>query len=1025
MIKAAGAQVGYAELKAWGRKVPTVWTAPTTHERRQWEQLKLLPNVLYSDGEHWAVFHFGVLSGPVARLDGDLRRSGSRLRPADGEFERVIAEFLRAEPEQKRPIGQFVKAVANLCRLLRDEVRDTLQREHAGLETDKIFTGLAEDWREYLVPELPDRDFADAYAQTVTFALLLARVFGINFREMELAEIARQLGKKQSLMGKALAVLTERSVEQRSVALQTLLSVVGVMDWEQLSKGKSDVHQHLYERFIEEYDPDLQRRTGSYYTPEEIVAFMVRFTDEVLKDRMHIERGMAENCVRIIDPAMGTGKFLQGIINTVAATINREEGEGAVGAQVRALFGRLIGFEAQASPYAVTELRIHRAIKAAYEIEVPEREVQFYIADTLDDPFVEEPHVPSTLEPLARSRLEANKIKRDVPIVVVIGNPPYGEHAGGRGGWVEKGSPESGSPPLDSFRAPGRGRLEYVLSNLYVYFWRWATWKAFDAHPGHPAGVVAFITPASFTTGAGYAGMREYLRKTADEGWIIDLSPEQFRPDPATRIFREVQHKLCIAVFIRKGQPNPETKARLHYTAVEGLREEKFRTLSTLGIKDGTWVDCADGWQDLMLPAQGSEWQQFPALADLFPWAQTGITPNRNWVHAPDVTTLRRRWEQLILADPAAKPQLLKQTDSRRTTTIPPPLPGTPGAAKPIHDEASTAIRTERVALRSFDRQYVIYDARVIDRPRRPLWQARSDRQIYVTEQHAHPIESGPGLTFAAIVPGVDHFNGRGGRVLPLYRDASGTIPNIAPGLLEALGNWLNTAISPEDVLAYTACVVAHPSYTKKFAADLQTPGIRVPLSADPAMWAEAVHLGRRILWLHTYGERFADPADGRPSSPPRLPEDRRPRVVQAIPDTVEGMPVKIGYDASTQTLLVGAGEIHPVAAEVWTYEVAGMRVVRRWFDYRKRTPRVKRTTPLDYVHSERWTPQYTSELLELVNVLAMCADLEPLQSGLLCRVCSGPLITADDLETAGVFPVPSHASKPPAIEVPDQIKLF
>jgi hypothetical protein len=917
----------------------------------------------------------------------------------------------------------LVHAVANLCRLLRDEVRTTLHREQRGEETQPIFSPLAADWREYLFPDLLDADFADAYAQTVTFALLLARADGISFEAHELPEIARQLGRRHSLMGKALAVLTERSVQRRSVALSTLLRVVGAIDWDDLHKRNPDIYLRLYEHFLEEYDPELRRRSGSYYTPNEVVAFMARFTDEILQHRMRIGWGLASEDVRIIDPAMGTGTYLLNIIDRVANTITEEEGEKAVPPQLRALFGRLIGFERQTCPYAVAGLRIQQALRA-YHAHVPDNETQLFVADTLDDPSLEQLHIPATLEPIARSRREANRIKLHTPIDVVMGNPPYGEKARGLGGWIETGDPGH-PPPLNAFRAAGRGKYENVLSNLYVYFWRWATWKVFDAHDAHPEGIVALITPSSFTTGVGYAGMREYLRRTADEGWIIDLSPEEFRSETGTRVFPGVQHKLCIAIFARYGPSAPDTPARIHYVAVAGSQSAKFDALTTVGIGDTRWLSCGTGWHDLLIPAAGQHWHQFPALGDLMPWSQTGVTPNRNWVQAPDRATLRRRWVRLIRANPDEKPDLLKQTDDRTIASTPPPLPGISGTPMPLGMETSMDIRLERMAVRSFDRQYLIYDIRVIDRPRRPLWQVRGNSQVYVTEQHAHPIEHGPGLTFAAYVPGVHHFNGRGGRVLPLYRDSTGLTPNIVPNLIQMLSNRLKTGVTAEDVLAYIAGVVSHHAYTERFAEELHTPGIRVPLTADPLLWKEAVHLGRTVLWLHTYGERFTDSADRRPEGPPRLPSDRNPQVTATIPDAEDGMPRDISYDPATQTLHVGTGRIRPVPPQVWDYEVSGMKVVRKWFDYRKKNPRVRWSSPLDEDHAQYWPPGFTSELLSLLNVLALCTDLEPQQADLLNRVCGGKLITVAELECAHILPVPARVTQPPPPEHPNSPVLF
>ena len=180
---------------------------------------------------------------------------------------------------------------------------------------------------------------------------------------------------------------------------------------------------------------------------------MVRLVGDILHTRMGITRGFADGDVVIVDPAMGTGTFLLSVIDSVAATVADEEGEAAIPPQIRSLFGRLIGFEKQTCPFAVAELRIHQALRAQHRTEVPEDEVKFFVADTLDNPYIEQTHLGQTYEPIARSRREANKIKRDVPVLVVIGNPPYRERAKGLGGWVEQGDRNSGAaPPLDAFR---------------------------------------------------------------------------------------------------------------------------------------------------------------------------------------------------------------------------------------------------------------------------------------------------------------------------------------------------------------------------------------------------------------------------------------------------------------------------------------------------------------------------------------------------------------------------------------------
>lgn len=1021
----SGSGIGYVEVKAPGRGVPTAW-APNAHERRQWEQMRLLPNVLYTDGNLFAVFRSGELAVRVARLNGDLRQAGTRLAPENDDFIRVITEFLLWKPDPPLTVTQLVRSAANLCRLLRGEVADTLQRERSGQERSAVFTGLADDWRVLLFPGLSDTEFADAYAQTVTFALLLARVDGIAFEERPLSEIARQLGKKHSLMGKALSVLTEETVEGRSIVIATMLRVFGVINWDSISRGRKDTYLHLYEHFLEVYDQSLRKQSGSYYTPNEVVTAMVRLTGEILRTRMGISRGFAADDVVTVDPAMGTGTFLLSVIDAVAATVADEEGSPAVPPQIRSLFTRLIGFEKQAGPFAVAELRVHQAIKTEHGAEVPEDEVQLFVADTLDNPYIEQTHLGNTYEPIARSRREANKIKREVPVLVVIGNPPYRERARGSGGWVEKGDPNSGAtPPMDKFRAPGNGRYEHVLSNLSVYFWRWATWKVFDAHPAHPAGVVAFITTAAYISGPGFVGMREYLRRTADEGWIIDLSPEGHQADVSTRIFPGVQHPLCVGIFTRYGKGNTDKPASIHHTTVSGPREHKFAQLTGLTLADSGWLDCPTGWQERFTPTGSDTWEGYPLLGDLMPWQAPGVKPNRTWVHAPTAETLRARWGRLMRSPRDIRAQLLKETRDRQATSVTAAVPNFPRHTAVIADETLPRPVLTRIAFRAFDRQFLIQDARVIDYPRPELWRVLGGRQIFAVESHSQPVTAGPAVVFTSDPPDMDCFKGHaGGRVLPLFRDSAGLAPNIASGLLEVLTRRLDASTSAEDFLAYVAGVSAHHAYTARFATELKTPGVRIPLTADARLWSEAVSLGRQVVWLHTYGERFSDATCGRVPGAPKLPPDRRPKVIATIPDSPEDMPDSISYDADTRILHVGSGQVGPVSPEAWAYETSGMKIIRKWFGYRKKDPAGRRSSPLDGINAEHWPARYTTELLELLNVLEMCVDIEQRQADVLMQICDGPLITVTELWRENVFPVPANARKPLPLESPGMLPL-
>jgi predicted helicase len=327
------------------------------------------------------------------------------------------------------------------------------------------------------------------------------------------------------------------------------------------------VYLRLYEDFLAVYDPALRKKTGSYFTPDGVVSFMVRFVEDVLRDRFHLAQSFATPDLLTVDPAMGTGTFLIHIIRR--ATEAAEEGARA---RLGRIAGQLVGFENQACPYAVAQLKVAQAMYDCHP-DPPLDRLRLYLTNSLD-PF-DEPHVldlfgepqPSDkgalYGPIQESRQAANEVKRNGQVRVVISNPPYLEQATGLGSWIEYGDPSRGQrPPLDEFREEGVGRFEYKLANLYVFFWRMGTWLAFDAHEDDPTGIVAFITPSSYLSGPGFAGMRTYLRSVADEGWIIDVSPEGLRPPIPTRLFAGVSQPLCIGVFARYGPPTTPPQPR-------------------------------------------------------------------------------------------------------------------------------------------------------------------------------------------------------------------------------------------------------------------------------------------------------------------------------------------------------------------------------------------------------------------------------------------------------------------------------
>ena len=326
---------------------------------------------------------------------------------------------------------------------------------------------------------------------------------------------------------------------------------------------------------------------------------MTRMVNEALRDRFGFTDGLANPSVTLVDPAMGTGTFLLEVLRSLAATVSEDQGEGAVPGAVAAALSRIIGFEIQLGPFAVAQLRILAEARRARLGAAPVDELQTFVTNTLDNPFIEDESLGMWYEPIARSRREANRIKKDRPVMVVIGNPPYKERSHGQGAWIESGTPEAGqTAPLARFIPPadwGVGAHVKHLYNPYVYFWRWATWKVFDHHPAADRGVVCFISVAGFLDGPGFQRMREYLRRRCDAIWVIDCSPEGHQPAVSTRIFEAVQQPVCIVLALRDHSTTSETPATIRFHQLtKGTRIDKFAQLANLSLTSADWELCPD-----------------------------------------------------------------------------------------------------------------------------------------------------------------------------------------------------------------------------------------------------------------------------------------------------------------------------------------------------------------------------------------------------------------------------------------------
>jgi len=895
-VSVQGALCGHVELKAPGFGART--SRFRGRDRAQWEKFKALPNVLYTDSVEWALYRSGEQEGQVVRF-GDLIVRGAAALDDDDvvQLHTLLQDFLSWQPVVPTDAPALAKMLAPLCRLLRADVLVAAEREESALHR------LCGEIRDYLFPHVTDAEFADIYAQTLTYALLLARLSGET--ELTTASAADRLDSGHGLLAETLRVLTVRAARDEIETPVSLLErVIGAVDPGRLAR-RGDPWLYFYEDFLAAYDPQLRRQYGVYYTPQQVIHCQVALAAELLTDQFAKPLTFADEGVVFLDSSAGTAAYPVAAIESGLKLVEARFGTGMLAAMATRCAQNVYGFELLVGPYAVAHLRLTNLLAAA-GATLPEDGIHMYLTDTLESPYTDPPQPPLMAERLTTEQRRARRVKDETPVFVCMGNPPYFREEGEedeprtRGKWVRFGDPNvpGETPILDDFLRPARESDAGVhlknLYNLYVYFWRWTLWKMFENQHAAGSGIVSFISAASYLRGPGFVGMRQKMREAFDDLWILDLEGDNLGARKTQNVF-DIQTPVCIAVGVRYAREKQRDLAQVRYTRITGTREEKYARLNQISsFADMQWRDCFPGAQDPLWPVPPESWNRSPLLTDLWPWQHSGVQWKRSWPIGETHEVLAERWRRLTSSAQAERAELFKESRDRRIDNRYPPLSGDGPRLPPVSSLAATEPLPAfaRYGSRSFDRRWVLLDNRLGDYLRRPLWETSSERQLFLTSLLTGILGNGPAATVSALPPDLHHFQGRGGRdVIPLWRDSAGTQPNLPAGLLGVLGESLGT-VTAEDFFAYTYAILSAPAYVETFWEELTVPGPHIPVTRDPALYQRALTLGRRLLWLHTYGQRCIPRGRRRGQIPAGAA-----RCTTGIPTTAEGYPDTVSWE--------------------------------------------------------------------------------------------------------------------------------
>jgi len=1008
--------IGHIEAKDIGAPLALIEKSDQLKRYR-----KGLPNLILTD---YLEFRWYV---------DDERRAVARLGSVDSKRNVVLEKggleavegLLRAFLDHKaQPISkpkELAERLARLTHLIRDVIVQAFQNKTAS----PTLRGLHEAFAEVLIPDLSAEAFADMFSQTMAYGLFAARVNHNGPARFRRQDAAALIPKTNPFLRKLFASITGPDLDDEPFVglVDDLAQLLADSDMSAVlaefgkRTKREDPIVHFYETFLAAYDPQLRKSRGVYFTPEPVVSYIVRSVDYLLRTRFGCANGLADTGtvtykrldqdgkertetvprVLVLDPACGTGTFLYAIVDLIRDQFIQQGNAGKWPPYVREnLLKRLFGFELLMAPYAVAHLKLGMQL-VGLDLPAAQREewgcelsgddrLGVYLTNTLE-------------EALKKSELlmggwisdEANAaadIKRNLPILVVLGNPPYAGHSA-NASWRDVEDPRTGKrrkEPTwigrlirDYYRVDGQPLAERQskwLQDDYVKFIRFAQWRIQQTG----AGVLAFITNHGYLDNPTFRGMREQLMKTFTDIYVLDLhgnsNKKEVCPDgtPDQNVF-DIQQGVAIAVFVK--EPGKNETATVHHSELWGIRESKYETLFELDVETVKWAEPHAfsplyGFvpQESHLRSEYERWWRLPAA---IPTNNVGfVTARDHFLIDFDRDALRRRmieFRSLSLPDASFEERYgLKNTSSWNIHE----------ARRRLSADPSWELAFSECLYRPFDFRPIYFSTAMLERPvldiqrhmlpgdnlalittrqTRDRWAALATRHIAAHKSlAAYDINSLFPLYVFPPSPGPvakqDNFLERS----PWPPSRDGRRPNLDLSFVQQLATRLGLlfvsdgegdlqqTFGPEDIFHYIYAVLHSPTYRSRYAEFLRTDYPRIPLPSDVGLFRTLVPKGRELAALHVFESlALRSPITRYPIPGLNVVDPGFPRyVAPGEPSPEDGKPVEAGrvyINRGDPKAGVRGQYFEGVPIEVCEFWVGGYQPCEKWLkDRRGRT---------------------------------------------------------------------------------------
>ncbi len=854
------------------------------------------------------------------------------------ELRALIERFLDFSLPKAFTAESLAVELAKRTRFLRDVVGQQLEREKA---SPGGLTGFYEAFQTYLIGTLTPEDFSDLFAQTIAYGLFAARTRanGTFSRRAAFENIPHTIGVLRDLFRflslDDLPAPLAWCVDDIAGVL-AIADVSGILD-RYYHEGKGgDPIVHFYETFLAQYDPSERERRGVYYTPEPVVGYIVRSLHGILKSDFGKADGLASEGVTLLDPAAGTMTFVARAAQTAVAEFESKYGVGSRGDFIRLhILGNFHAFELMMAPYAVGHLKMSFFLEEMGHRLADDERVSFYLTNTLDNEELEQSRLPGFSALAEESRL-AGEIKKQTPILVVLGNPPYSGHSTNTGEWI-RGLVDDYKKDAPELKRPAQAKW---LQDDYVKFLRFAQWKIEQAGQG----VVGMITNHSYLDNPTFRGMRQSLMRTFDEIRILDLHGNALKkelcPDgsPDKNVF-DIRQGVAIALFIRHGGTRKAATKVLH-AEIQGAREHKYRWLDRHEAATTKWQTLAPAERFFLFrpsdERRRKRYDAFPSLTEIF---------SENGAPAPGIVTTHDEFAISWTADEARrKVQTFLQTrdeqEARRLWRLCSQNQWNYERAK--KELASGAWRDQVVPVlyRPFDVRWTVMNPNVAvhrrERVTRHMLAGTNlalvlPKRVEQSGEWRHVLAASGAVDHVAVsLKTIDY-------AFPLYlypdgaahdlfmvREGPGPRPNLNPALLAALARAHGRAPTPPEVFHYIYAVLHAPVYRTKYAEFLRMDFPRIPFAADAKLFRRLAARGEKLVGLHLLQSPLLDPPACR---------------FEGKGDGSVGSDRKSGlrYDTDTRRVWINATQhFAPVPEEIWTHRVGGYPVCEKWLKDRR-----------------------------------------------------------------------------------------